>query len=201
MEGIIFYWFAWIGWIWFTFIMNKTNNARFSLSIWVLVLIISSPYKVVILEIEVYMNAFILWLFFIFSTFRLSNRVFFSVFFSSFITMLGYVSFLLFELFDPVWVVFDRKWMIAISGILLSSILQSNLYLRSITLVSGMLLGEFLFSVLLNRLGSSYPVASPAFMDILAITAMTMAVWLGINYFAQVTGSYIYQGKEKQKSS
>jgi hypothetical protein len=201
MEGVLFYWFAWMGWIWTTFLLNKNNENRVRFSIWLLVLIIFSPYRMTIMGIEVYLAAFILLSLFVVSTAYLTSRVFLSVFISVFIVMLGYVSFLLFELFDPVWVLFDRKWMIAVGGVLLSSVLQSTIRLRVISLVTGMLLGDFLFAVLLKKLSFSYLVAAPAFMDILSIIIMLIVIWTGLSYFAQASNNYIYQGRGKQKSS
>jgi hypothetical protein len=201
MEGALFYWFAWLGWVWATFFMEKQSKYRFTIAFVLLILIISSPFRMEILGIEVYIPAFVLMTFFLIETAMLRSRIFFSVFITSFIIMLGYVSFLLFELFDPVWVIFDRKWLIAFSGILLATVLQSKRLSQLLSLGIGMLLGEFLFSFIMKRLAFPYPVASPAFLDIVSLTAMILGVWVSFHYVADLIGSYMNQGRGKQKSS
>ena len=117
MEGLYFYWLAWIGWIWVTFIMDKKNPARIKVAIWLLAVIFTAPYKVNILSYDIYLSAFTIVLFLFIETKRLKPGAFLYSFISSFIIMLAYTSFLLFELFDPVWVLFDRKIMIAAAGV------------------------------------------------------------------------------------
>lgn len=201
MEGALFYWFSWLGWVWTTFFMEKQNKYRFNIALLLLILIISSPYKMVILGVEVYIPAIVLMTFFLIETAKLRNRIFFSVFVTSFIIMLGYVSFLLFELFDPVWVIFDRKWLISISLLLLATVLQTEKYLQILSVGMGMLIGEFLFSFTMNRLAFPYPVASPAFLDVVSLATIILGVWVSIQYFADLVGGFMNQGRGKQKSS
>jgi hypothetical protein len=201
MEGALFYWFSWLGWVWATFFTAKQNKYRFTIAFVLLILIISSPYKMEILGIEVYIPAFVLLAFALVETAKLKNRIFFSVFVTSFIIMLGYVSFLLFELFDPVWVIFDRKWLISLSVILLATALQLVRRLQILSIGFGMLLGEFLFSFIMKRLAFPYSVASPAFLDIVSLATVMLGVWVSLHYFADLIGSYMNQGRGKQKSS
>jgi hypothetical protein len=201
MEGALFYWFSWLGWVWSTFFLAKQNKYRFSIAFVLLMLIISSPYRIEILGIEIYIPAIVLITFSLIETAKLRNRIVFSIFVSSFIIMLGYVSFLLFELFDPVWVIFDRKWLISISVILLATALQSERHLQILSIGMGMLQGEFLFSFIMKRLAFPYPVASPAFLDIVSLATMILGVWVSFHYFANLIGSYMNQGRGKQKSS
>jgi hypothetical protein len=201
MEGALFYWISWLGWVWTTFFIDKQNKYRFIIAFVLLILINSSPYRMEILGIEVYIPAFVLMIFFLIETAKLRTRVFFSVFVTSFIIMLGYVSFLLFELFDPVWVIFDRKWLIAASSILLATVLQSKRHLQILSIGIGMLLGDFLFSFIMKRLGFPYPVASPVFLDIASLTAMVLGLWVSFHYVADLLASYMNQGRGKQKSS
>ncbi|MGM0899916.1 MAG: YphA family membrane protein [Bacillota bacterium] len=201
MEGALFYWFTWLGWVWTTFFMEKQNKYRFNIAFLLLILIIASPYKMLIQGVEVYIPAIVLMTFFLIETAKLRNRIFFSVFVTSFIIMLGYVSFLLFELFDPVWVIFDRKWLISISVLLLATALQSEKYLQILSVGIGMLLGEFLFSFTMKSLAFPYPVASPAFLDIVSLATIILGVWVSIQYTADLIGSFMNQGRGKQKSS
>jgi len=201
MEGALFYWFAWISWVWVTFLLSKKNFVRYGLSAYLLILMISTPYRISILGIEVFLSAFVLITVFVVGTAKLNKRSFYSVFLSAFIMMLGYVCFLLFELFDPVWVLFDRKWMLALSALILCSFLQDRYLHRFYCLLSGMLCGEILFAIIMEKLSFNYSVSSPAFMDMLAITFMILALWSGFNYLMLITSNIINYGRGKQKSS
>lgn len=201
MEGALFYWFSWLGWVWSTFFMSKQNKYRLNIAMGLLILIITSPYKIEILGMEVYIPAFVLMIFLLTETAKLKNRKFINVFVTTFIIMLGYVSFLLFELFDPVWVIFDRKWMIALGGILMTSILQTERHLQVLALGFGLLQGEVLFSFIMKKLTFPYQVASPGFLDIVSLSAMVLCVWVSLHYVAELTGNYMNQGRGKQKSS
>lgn len=201
MDGLWFFLLSWMGWVWSTFIMDKKYEYRFRISLGMLALIIASPYGMDLGGIEIQWSALILFIYILHETVLLSKRAFFSFFVSSFIVMLAYVSFLLFELFDPVWVVFDREWMIALAGICLCSFLQTHYRIRVAVLISGLLQGDILYSFLMKKLLFHYPVATLAFLDIIAVTGMLLAIWAGISHIAAVAGSYINQGRGKQKSS
>ncbi|MCM3586489.1 hypothetical protein M3182_12165 [Mesobacillus maritimus] len=201
MEGAMFYWFAWLGWVWATFFLSRDNPYRLKIAFWLLLLMISSPYRIELLGIELQITAIILMGISLVELAILRNRIFYSVFLSSFIMMLAYVSFLLFELFDPVWVIFDRKWMIAIGGVLLASVLQSHKRLQVLSLGTGMLLGEIFFSFYMKKLSFTYAVASPVFLDALSLAGLVFSIWGVLSYVSELSADYINQGRGKQKSS
>jgi hypothetical protein len=201
MEGILFYWIAWMGWVWATFFMGKDKSSRLKVAVALMLLIISSPYEVAVLGVNVHAPAFVLILFFIIETAKMNKRVFVSVFLTSFIVMLGYVSFLLFELYDPVWVVFDRRWMLSLSAIAICALISKNQRLMRAAMVSGMIQGEVLFSILMKNLSFSYPVASSPFLDTLALALMLITIWAGLSHIAEAMGNYLNHGRGKQKSS
>src|SRR4051812_10552589 len=95
MEGMLFYWIAWVGWVWATFFMDKNNITRTRVAIALLLLIISSPFEFHVSGVIVHAPAVVLFLFFIIESAKMDGRVFFGVFLTSFIMMLGYVSFML----------------------------------------------------------------------------------------------------------
>ncbi|WP_053363970.1 hypothetical protein [Bacillus sp. FJAT-27251] len=201
MEGILFYWIAWIGWVWATFFMDKSKITRGRVSYALLLLIISAPYEFYVGSVLVHAPAVLLFLFFIIESAKMSGRVFISVFLTSFIMMLGYVSFLLFELYDPVWVVFDRRWMLSFCAIGICALIQDSCQRMTASLVLGMIQGEVLFSILMRNLSFSYPVASSPFLDTLALALFIIAVWAGMGQIAASMGNYINHGRGKQNSS
>ncbi|HAQ08428.1 MAG TPA: hypothetical protein DCR24_13260 [Bacillus bacterium] len=180
MEGLFFYWLSWIGWTWATFIMDKKNPARIKIAIWLLAVIMTAPYKVNVFMYEIHLSAFAIGFFLFAETKRMRAGAFLYSFISAFIIMLAYTSFLLFELFDPVWVLFDRKIMIAAAGVYLTLLLQKTYYNRGISLISGLLQGEILFSTILQKYNFPYSVSSLAFLDILIISLAMLLTWSAI---------------------
>jgi hypothetical protein len=203
MEGVYFYWLAWIGWIWTTFFMNKNNPLRLKWAIMLLAVIIVAPFTVDVLIFELHLSAFAVALFIFSETRRKKTGSFLYLFLSSFIIMLAYTSFLMFELFDPVWVLFDRKIMLGAAGFYLAVLLHKDRNDRILALVSGFLQGDILFSAVLWKFNFPYAAASMAFMDILFISLGLLLAWSAIeSLIAVMSGSTINQVEgEEQKTS
>lgn len=202
MEGIIFLGFAWGIWIIATFFWSKTVYDRFKISFCVLITIILSPYEFHLLGFQLNMAATFLYIYLYFEVVRLKRKTGLYLFLSSFIMMLGYVSFLLLELYDPVWVIFDRKWMIASILVYLCLLLQSEKKLRFYTILMGTLQGEFVFSVILKRFTIDYLIGTYTFFDAIGATLTLLSVWTLLEivtvYLDHQTNHF---GKGKQKSS
>ncbi|RSD26485.1 YphA family membrane protein [Mesobacillus subterraneus] len=180
MEGIYFYWLAWISWVWTTFMMDKNHPLRHSLSFFILSVILLAPFEVEFLMGEYSLAAFGIALFLFFSTQRKKTGSFLYLFLSSFIIMLAYTSFLMFELFDPIWVLFDRKIMLGALGFYLAVLLHKDRHNRLLSLISGFLLGDIMYSVILAKFHFPYPVASLAFLDILFISLAMLVLWSAV---------------------
>ena len=146
-------------------------------------------------------SAIVLMCGYIMETSNLKNRQFLNVFAASFIVMLGYMSFLLFELFDPVWVIFDRQWMIPLCVFTLAALIEREPISMYAALTGGMLLGDLIFAFLVDHISTSYPVAAAEFLDVLSGAILLAGIWAGIQYVAAVSGKYFYHGRGRQKSS
>ncbi|MCM3122212.1 MULTISPECIES: hypothetical protein [unclassified Mesobacillus] len=180
MEGLYFYWLAWIAWIWVTFIMGKNHPNRLKWAICLLAVIIASPYKVDFLFFKFHLSAFPIAIFIFMETKRKKTGSFLYLFLTSFIIMLAYTSFLMFELFDPVWVLFDRKLMLGAAGFYLAILLHKGGQDRMLALVTGFLQGDILYSAVLWRFNFPYEVASMTFMDILFISSGMLIAWSAV---------------------
>lgn len=203
MEGLYFYWLAWIGWVWTTFFMNKDHPMRLRWTAFLLAAILTAPLTVELLIIEVHLSALAIASFIFIETRRKKAGSFLYLFLSSFIIMLAYTSFLMFELFDPVWVLFDRKIMLGASGFYLAVLLHRERQDRILALVSGFLQGDLLFSAILWKFKFPYAAASMAFMDILFISLGLLLAWSAIeSMIAVISGTTINQVEgEEQKTS
>jgi hypothetical protein len=203
MEGLYFYWLAWIGWVWTTFFMSKDNPLRFRWTVALLAVIFTAPFKVDVLFLEVHLSA-VATAFFIFSeTRRKKTKSLLYLVLSSFIIMLAYTSFLLFELFDPVWVLFDRKIMLGAAGFFLTVLLHKDRQDRFFALITGFLQGDLLYSAILWKFNFPYVAASLAFMDILFISLGVLLAWSTFEAMVAVmSGSTINHVEgEEQKTS
>lgn len=202
MEGILFYFAAWSFWIISTFFLNKNSRYRLKSSFCILLMIILKPYHIELLDITFNLAAIFLYIFILTQVIQFNRRTHFYLTVSSFIVMLAYVSFQLFELYDPVWVMFKREWMLAIGLVYLSVLLHSDKKLRLFVIIIGILQGEFLFSLILRKLNFSYTIGTGMFFDALASAGLLLFFWsvmeIGIVNFENFMS---HQGKGKQKST
>jgi hypothetical protein len=203
MEGLYFYWLAWIGWVWTTFFMNKNNPLRLKMAVILLAVILAAPYTVDVFIFEMHLSAVAIAFFIFLETRRKKTGSFLYLFLTSFIIMLAYTSFLMFELFDPIWVLFDRKIMLGAAGFYLAVLLHKERQDRILALISGFLQGDLLFSAILWKFNFPYAAASMAFMDLLFISLGLLLAWSAIeSMIAVMSGSTISQVEgEEQKTS
>jgi hypothetical protein len=133
---------------------------------------------------------------------RMSWRVLIYFLISSTIVTLAYVSFELFQLFDPVWVMFHHDWMLAFAIVYITIMLQENHQLRMMTMLSGAIQGEILYAIVLKKFNFLYAIGSFAFLDVAAIGVSFLLAWWGMEYLAKYFEKHINQlAREKQKLS
>ena len=198
MEGIFFYWIAWMVWVYSTFMLKK-SNFRLSVSIIVLVLIIVSPYSIYlgIFEINVTIIAFLIICSALLVKKTTIQKVYLLV--CTLTITIAYVSFLLFELFDPVWLFIDRKWMLAFILVYLASMLIKDRKIRVICVVLGASQGELLYGFILSHFRFEYVIGSMGYLDVTAISSAIIVLWLGVENLAQYFDIYFNKtSKEKQ---
>lgn len=202
MEGLIFYWISWMVWIMATFFMARTNKYRFLLSAWVLCLMIMSPLKVNILNFEIGIAVlFLLASLYVFAG-RLKKLSKLYFLFCTFILMMAYVTFHLFELFDPVWVIFSREWMLSVLMVYMAVLLQKNRMLRLPLILLGGIQGEFLYAFILKSFSFPYTIGSLAFLDIMAISISISSLWIAVHWTVKyIEANFKHFEREKQKLS
>lgn len=202
MEGLYFYAVAWAVWIIATFILEKNNNIRLPLAFIILLCIIISPYTFTFKEYTVsYVSILLLMATLVkIGTQTFKGKCYF--FITSLVISVGYVTFLLFELFDPIWIIFKREWMLSILITYLSVLLQQKLIWRITTALIGCIYGEILYAIILNRYSFPYIVGSMSFLDICSLITVILFGWHGLKqviaYFEQ---QYQSSEREKQKTT
>ena len=77
------------------------------------------------------------------------------------------------SIYDPVLMFIDRDLILSLSFILVSILFYSHssqYRLRLIAVVLSSIIGDFFLSIPLNKIGFSYSIGSPAYLDILALS-------------------------------
>jgi hypothetical protein len=174
MEGVYFYWCAWVCWIYATFLMKKTNERTY----WaagVLVLIIGSIHRVEAGFFSATYSFFVLVVASLYavqqSGIKLGNLVVSALsvaFLSASLRLLSVV--------DPVWVWMDERWMIAGSLACACLLLQRDASARMWTAVLGGCQGEVAYAAAVKGT-FPYTAGSLAFFDMLALACACLYVW------------------------
>ncbi|KOP83259.1 hypothetical protein ACFFHH_08385 [Cytobacillus solani] len=202
MEGLTFYWVSWFFWIIATFFMNKNGRSRLMLSLFLLLLIIVSPYTVVLFNFELSIAGLLLCCPLYSFAARLDWKKRMYLLICSFIIMLAYVCFHLFALFDPVWLIFPRNWMLAVILMLLSFVLNGKKIHRMYIVVLGAIQGEFLYALILSKYSFPYVIGSLTFLDVLSLSTILIVLWSGMESLASFYERHFNQlEREKQKLS
>ncbi|MBS4191048.1 hypothetical protein KHA94_12735 [Bacillus sp. FJAT-49705] len=200
MEGLTFYWIAWFFWVIATFLLKKKHVNRLRLSLWILLLIIFSPHSILLFEMEISLASIILVIPLFKVIVRMKKIKASYLLLCSFIIMLSYVCFHLFELFDPVWIIFPRIWMLTVLLISLSIVLQTNKIYRIIIILLGSIQGEFLYALILKKYTFPHVIGSYAFLDVIALSTIIIATWNGLEYLSTFYEKNLNRvEKEKQK--
>jgi hypothetical protein len=123
-------------------------------------------------------------------------------FICSFIVTIAYVTFHLFEIFDPIWIVFKKEWMMGIGFTILALLLQKNLLGRLLIIISGTMQGEILYAYILSRYPFPYTISSPAYLDVCFLISALLVGWCSLENAGSFFGNHVNLfGKVKQKSS
>lgn len=198
MEGIIFYWLFWLFWILSTFFMRK-DERRLKISLWLLLAIICSIHSIFLFQLEISITT----LFMLLSTYimvakqKKGEKVY--LFITSFIVMLAYTTFHLFELIDPVWLVIDRKWMLSLLLFYLVVNQHKSMRMRILSLLSGSIHGEILFSIILRRYSNHYFVGGFEFLDCLAISFAFLLGLEGLKKLSVFFEQHVHQFERERR--
>ncbi|PLR82637.1 hypothetical protein CVD25_05275 [Bacillus canaveralius] len=202
MEGIIFYWISWLIWILATFFLKKENRYRFRISLAMLIAIMLSTAQFSLFGFSFYWAPVVLLLFVYWEIAKLKKGQLAYYIICALIVTLAYVSFLLFELFDPVWVLFDRKLMLGFIIVYLIVVLYEDIKMRICILLSGAFHGEVVFALIIKKLAINYKIGALEFLDLVALAAGVLLGWNGLKYAILLLEKTVSQfEREKQKTS
>jgi hypothetical protein len=202
VEGEIFYWTCWAFWIYLTFLLEKQNPYRMKLAAIVLIILILSniQFKVSVFEIQA-SGLFILGISYLFISQEKRTAIIY-YFICAVIISIAYVTFHLFEIFDPIWIIFKKEWMMGIVLWYLAILLQKTLKGRLLILFAGAMQGEILYALILNKFQFPYLIGAYASLDVCSLTALLLVGWSALENVGTVMQNYFhFFEKGKQKSS
>ncbi|TYS68381.1 hypothetical protein FZC76_11665 [Sutcliffiella horikoshii] len=177
ITGQYFYFIGWIGWIIVTFFFPKSVVRTF-MSILILVVIAGSTTTVQMFGFTVTASFLVLAVIaFILLVKSLKQR--YILHYLSICTIaLAYVCFILFEIYDPVWIFLDRTWLLSVIILYLSLLLFKTKRERFVFMLTGVLFGEVLRSIVMDRIFSYSVIGTFEFLAVLALSSAGMATWM-----------------------
>jgi hydrogenase maturation factor len=112
------------------------------------------------------------------------------------------VTFHLFEIFDPIWIIFKKEWMMGITLWYLAILLQKTLKGRLLIVFAGAMQGEILYAFILNKFQFPYLIGTFAYFDVCSLTAVMLTGWSLLENAGSILQNQIhFFEKGKQKSS
>ncbi|WP_462412045.1 YphA family membrane protein [Neobacillus sp. Marseille-QA0830] len=202
MEDYVFYLVFWLFWVCLTFMVKKQNPFRLQLSAIILITIIFSNSYIFVGHYKIVLSGLFLLVtvYWLVRKEKLRSIIYLSV--CSLILSISYITFQLFEIFDPIWIMFKRDWMLAIVIGYLSMLLQKTLRGRLVIVVSGTMQGDILYAYIVKRLDFPYEIGSMDYLNVLSLTALLLSGWSLLEHTGAVLqNAFHLQEKTKQKSS
>ncbi len=202
LNGSMFLWIFWTLWVYTTFILKKNHPYRLKLSAAVLIVIILANFHLAVRGFDIYTGGLFLLIISYASLLKSKRRVVFYYFICSMIVTISYAAFHLFEIYDPAWLIFNKKWMVGILIGYLAVLLQNSLQGRMFIITSGTMQGEILYAFILQKYHFPYPIGSFEYLDIFALTVVLVAGWNSVENASAFFENYLHSSqKNKQKSS
>lgn len=202
MEGSIFYLVIWSLWVYLTFILSKQNPYRFKLAAMILMVIIFANSQILLGGFEIYGGGIVLLLFCYLFISQEKSHVIIYFLICSLIVSIAYASFHLFEIFDPIWMIFNKDWMLGICLGFLAIALQQTLKGRLMVIISGTMQGEWLYAYILSKYQFAYPIGAFPYLDVCCLVVLLLLVWSFLENAGTIFQNYFpFLEKGKQKTS
>ncbi|MGF2616880.1 hypothetical protein FZC84_03410 [Rossellomorea vietnamensis] len=200
MNGLIFLWLMWAGWIASTFLMNKKSGWRLKSSAGSLILIISFPYGIGIDGMHAGLTTVLIFLFsMLFArNYNLHEKLYLIL--SSFIIGASYSSFKLLSFYDPVIMFLNEKIMVTAILLVISYLLYSDseqVKKRLLALVIGLITGEILTGTVFAQQNLPYGAGGHFFLDVISIIAVSGGALHLLQLLSNTQSSFIKSALKK----
>ncbi|MBS4199517.1 hypothetical protein KHA93_07610 [Bacillus sp. FJAT-49732] len=195
MAGMIFLLTAWVTWIYSTFIMDKKSMYRWPIAMFSLIFIIIKDFSFSSYSLHLTVPSILMLAICYYLASRLPLKKQLHLLFTVFTLMIGYTGFLLFEMYDPIWMFIDRVVLISFFLFIFSYFVYSSSVITRILLVClGTLQGDIIFALFLSKWNMPYIIGSKEYLDIISITIFSI---IFINYISNITAITRMKGSKK----
>ena len=199
MAGFFFYWISWSIWITVTFLFAKNHPYRFKTALFILIIIILSPYQFTLFQISMPFAIIPLIMISYIHYMKKSFLQLFTNIIRILIITIYETSYLLITLYDPVWQTIDPLILRSASFSLLGIVLFGSYLDRLFGTILGMIQGEIFYSFILKKWDIHYAL-DLALFDHLAIAFFFITSWhtfMWLKQYFYMKTNYSFE-KEKQ---
>ena len=198
-HGLIFYWIAWLCWVWVTWMMNK-DRQRLKWAVILLIAVILSNRQFDVFDLTVQATLFV-WL--ISGFYELTKLpLFYQIYLCllSLISAMGYISLFLFAIYDPVWVIVPFHWICSGYLFLFSLVFVKSFLHRLLWLLLSISVGEIGVGIILNNLGLQQQIGTDGYLDRLAMAFCGIVIFHYFQRFVQMMEDFVEKIKAERRN-
>jgi hypothetical protein len=196
MNGLFFYWLAWLLWVLITFFMEKNITRTFLAFIVLAVITFSNTIVTLFGNIEFTLSIFVVYIFALVMVSQTNKKII--TLWKSICLVFGYVGFLFWEQISPVWIVAPREILIPVFGFILLLLLNGNTKEKLAIWCLGTSTGEILHGVILHSYDMREAIGNMSFFDLLVIEISFLVIAHHIVELKKKLDIFV-QSMEKQK--
>nr|WP_148709070.1 hypothetical protein [Falsibacillus albus] len=183
-----------------TFFMERNKRERFFLSFISLLLLITFPYVVEFKDYQIQVPAIILAIICIIQISKYSFLEKIHLLIRYITVSFGYSGFLFMALYDPVWLIVEKKYMTIIFLVIIIHLLGfKDLKKMMVCLIISVTQGDIIYSVGLERLGIPTVIGAPDTLDTLALSSLVILMVKGFAAAAYYLESKQQFGKKQKQ--
>lgn len=199
MEDIIFYWVAWIFWVWITWIMAK-NKMRTRLGIITLLAMIFSSYDIAMFHFLI--NGGVIF-FLCLSIYLLATEPFvYQIYLclTSLMISLGYISLILFSIYDPAWLIVSLPFIAAVYLSMICTFFSKKLNHQLINLFLSVTIGEIGLGIILNEIGLYNEIGTDGFLTRLTLAIVGIMLIFAYKQFVNYMDRMVHKLKVEKRN-
>ncbi|GGE38639.1 hypothetical protein GCM10011391_16810 [Pullulanibacillus camelliae] len=195
LDGILFYWLSWCGWVTVFFLMKKGRERTF-LAINLLMVISLSQQHITIFHEQINIAFLYVLLLAFFFLKRLTVMVLLYQMMCFMIIGMAYFLENLYLLIDPAILLLISPWMLCIPLFFICQFLAKGFRQRVSAAIIGMCLGELLYALALEPL--EHRIGGPEFLDHFALTVALIAVYHSLQHaLFRLKAQYTLQAQKR----
>ncbi|MFC0188525.1 hypothetical protein ACFFJY_09520 [Fictibacillus aquaticus] len=182
-DGIFFYFAAWSGWIFYTFISDK-NNSRTKSAIFILMMILLSGFETVNGNISAGWASAGLLVFSLYGFLKLSFRDVLRLMMASITVMALLAALHIFFLYDPAVLIMPQYFLAGLFAVVMAVTWGRTYHEVLLVLATGLLFGDFLIQLSFLPLKGYLELGSKEFLDLAGFSMIAV-------FFFQMAASFV----------